>query len=287
MIEIALDEEAGSRPDAAAPLELLTRIPALQPFPLSPTRMSRATWDQLWRARERGLFSRRGGDPASIEELTGLGLISSRGTITSAGARLVDIRATSQLKVSVTAESAGGCTRFTAWYSGSDVLVAAEVDDERGVPIVSLHQCTSSTTIGLLLSWMRLGPAWTFPHDIGVGDHDAEVIRQRIDAAPDDAPAVPADASWATARAWRSGAWARITASSSAPDASVDLIRTGDMGWFRPGEGAPGRIRLDPVSTSDVVDEVLRLFFGSLNAVVQSVRPGRLYPSRAVLTGTD
>ena len=249
------------------PSELLTRIPSLQPFPVSEMRMSRAAWEQLWKCRRRGLFSQIRKDSEAFRELVTLGLIDAHGRVTPEGAELVRVRADAKLLFGATADSGGRSTSFSGWYVGLEVLVSADVVGADGSPEVSVHRTTVSGALALLVSWMRIGPAWVLAEEDG-GEHDTAVVTRRVDAARGDEPALPDDAGWAMTRAWNAGEWTRYVVACPTNDRAHGYIRTGDVGWFSP-ETLPGdRTRLRNVVSVDVMRDVVELFLDG----VQSTR---------------
>ena len=263
MSDVALDAEAIAHGTQGTPLELLSRIPALQPFVPSDILLTPEAWELLWTRRRRGAFAGRGGNPATTKELRELGLITLAGGASPAGIALTRARASSRLSFGALTDSAGRRMTFSSWYSGSNALVAAEVLNGDGTTSISVHDTSRSAGLGLLLSWLRIGPAWTYGHDIGDGEYDAELIEERIAAAPGSEPPVPEDASWVTRRAWTSGEWARCEIISPSAKLVTARIRTGDVGWFDVEELPNGRVRLIPALSYDVMCDVIGTFHES------------------------
>jgi hypothetical protein len=263
MSDVALDAEAMAHGTQGTPLELLSRIPALQPFAPSDILLTPEAWELLWTRRRRGAFAGRGGNPATTKELRELGLITLAGGASPAGIALTRARASSRLSFGALTDSAGRRMTFSSWYSGSNALVAAEVLNDDGTTSISVHDTSRSAGLGLLLSWLRIAPAWTYGHDIGDGVHDAELIEERIAAAPGSEPPVPEDASWVTRRAWASGEWARCKVISPSARLVTERIRTGDVGWFDFEELPNERVRLMPALSYDVMCDVIGTFHES------------------------
>jgi len=260
MTEIALDTEATARRSDGTRLELLTRIPRLQPFPVSDIRMSQEAWDLLWVRRRRGIFVQKREHPTASKELRDLGLLTLAGSATPAGIALTRTRYSSELSFGAVTDSAGRRMTFSSWYRDADALVAAEVVNDDGSTSLSFHDTSLSEALGLLLSWLRIAPAWTFEHDVGDGEHDAELIEKRIAAAPGSEPPMPDDASWMTRRAWASGEWTRCEIISPTAKLVLRRIRTGDVGWFTPEELPGGRMALTPAASLDVMRDVIGTF---------------------------
>jgi hypothetical protein len=265
VIDIRLDEEAVARGDGR-PFELVTRVAGMQPFPASSILLSPAAWEKLWSIRRRGIFARLGGDSADVAELSRAGLLDRRGGLSVASEDLLHVRASTVLNFGATADACGKRRTFTGWYVGQQALVAAEIPQEDGSTVMSIHRTTFSASLGLLISWLRIGPAWTFGHDIGDGTHDAAAVKQRIDAAPDEEIPLPSDASQTTTRAWRAGEWTSYYVGSPAADMAFQRIRTGEVGWFNPEELAGGRVKLAPESPLDVMRDVVGLFLKAVRA---------------------
>jgi hypothetical protein len=263
MSDIALDVEASAQDKDGTPLELLSRIPALQPFPTSDILLTPEAWELLWTRRCRGAFAGRGGNPAPATELRDLGLLTLAGGASPAGIALTRARTSSRLSFGALTISAGRRMTFSSWYSGSNALVAAEVLNDDGTTSMSVHDTSRSAGLGLLLSWLRIAPAWSYEHDSGDGVHDAELIEARIAAAPGSEPPVPEDASWVTRRAWASGEWARCEIISPSAKLVTPRIRTGDVGWFDFEELPGGRMRLIPRVSLDVMRDVIGTFHDS------------------------
>lgn len=266
MIDIALDDEASSH-DEGKPFEQLAGVASQQPFPLGEMRMSRAAWDQLWLIRRRGIFARVGRAPGVTDELRALGLLDRLGGLTPAGEDLLRVRATAKIVFGVIADTGGRRRILNSWYSGREALVVAELPLPDGSTVMSIHSTTMSASFGLLISWMRIGPAWAFPHGEGRGEFDADLITHRIEAAPGREPALPEGASWMTARAWAAGEWTRYTVASPQAGIKYEAIRTGDVGWFHPEDLPDGRVRLGVVSSTDVMRSAVGLFFDTVDAL--------------------
>ncbi|MDA3805341.1 hypothetical protein [Clavibacter sp. CT19] len=260
MSDIALDTEATARSKTRAPLELLTRIPTMQPFPANDIRLSPEAWELLFVRRRRGAFVQRGKHTAAAQELQALGLLTLIGSASPTGIALTRVRYGSRLSFGALIESGGRRVTFSSWYSGFDALVAAEIVNDDGSTSLSIHDTSMSDALGLLLSWLRIAPAWTYTHDVGDGEYDAELIEKRIDAIPGSEPPVPEDASWVTRRAWAAGGWARCEIISPSARLGLSRIRTGDVGWFTPEELPGARIRLKPTASLDVMRDVIATF---------------------------
>ncbi|OUE24013.1 hypothetical protein BFL36_06495 [Clavibacter michiganensis] len=258
-MEIRLDTEAVARGDGR-PFEMLTRVAGMQPFPASSILVSPAAWEKLWSIRRRGIFARLGGNPEEVAELSRAGLLDRRGGLSVASEDLLRVRATAVLNFGATADARGTHRTFTGWYIGRDALVAAEIPREDGSTVMSIHRTSLSASMGLLISWLRIGPAWTFPHDIGDGTHDAAVVTQRVDAGPADAVPLPSGASRTTTRAWHAGEWTSYYIASASADMAFNRIRTGEVGWFNPEKLGDGRVTLVPESPLDVMRDVVGLF---------------------------
>jgi hypothetical protein len=260
MTEIALDVELMERNGDGVPRELLTRVAGRQPFPAGELRMSTAAWQQLGTIRARGVFAVLDRKSPAMVELRELGLVTALAGLTPAADSLLRVRSVAKLQFGATADGGGDHTTFTSWYAGWDALVAAERVDEHGASITSIHQTTMSASLGLLGSWMRIGPAWTPGHGDETAEHDADLVQRRVDARPGAEPAVPDDASWVTRRAWAAGEWTRYNVVAPTLSSRMERIRTGDMGWFTPEETSDGRVRLDPVAPFDVMHASVSLW---------------------------
>jgi hypothetical protein len=254
-----LDLAAMERIGHGVQLELLTGVGASQPFPPSELTMSAAAWDQLATLRTRGVFARVDSGSAQMVELRELGLVSASGGMTPEAESLLAVRSQAKTLFGATANTAGHHTTFNSWYAGGDALVAAQRIDDAGSPVVSLHRTTRSASLGLLTSWLRMGPAWSLDHGDEVDEHDADLIQRRVDAAPGQEPAVPDDASWVTRRAWAAGGWTRCAVVSPALAKKAEQIRTGDVGWFRPEPTSVGRVRLVPLNSMRLMYNILEL----------------------------
>lgn len=267
MTEIRLDEDATEK--GGAPAELLTRIASRQPYPAGDALVSVAAFDFLFASRGRGLQSRRRRGTPEAGELVELGWLDSFGGPSPAGQEIVDLRSRAPMSFRATARGAGVTTTWTAWVDGARALVLAEPQNlDRSAPRVeeraTLHVTSNGSALGLLLSWMGVGPAWTFQHEPGKDQISRRALDARVDAPVGQVPPVEPDPSWTTARAWSAGQWTWFEVGSGVSRFGTAAVRTGDVGWLVPRTVDRSTVRLDPILPGDVFREVATMWVDSL-----------------------
>jgi hypothetical protein len=267
MTEIRLDEEATEK--GGAPAELLTRIASRQPYPAGDALVSETAFEFLFASRKRGLQSRRRRGTPEAAELVELGWLDGFGGPSPAGQEIVDLRARAAMSFRASARGGGVTTTWTAWVDGARALVLAEpvnLDQSapRGDGRATVHVTSTGSALGLLASWMGIGPAWTFPHEPGRAEMDRSALEARVDAPVGALPPVGADPSWTTARAWAAGQWTWFEAGSGVSHLGTTAVRTGDVGWLVPRPLDRSTVQLDPTLPGDVFREVATMWVDSL-----------------------
>lgn len=270
MTDIHIDAKAAER--RGAPREDLSRVAAEQTYPSGGIRVSHDAWTALWKARGGGRFLRvREGAP-TYEELRGLDLITEKGVPTDLAHEYLDVRERATISMGAEARSGDRSSTWSGWFGPAGVVVAAGPQlTARELPVddrLILVVVRETFALGLLLSWMGIGPTWSFTDAGGPADYDRAEVDARI-AAVDAVPPVPASAGWAVERAWPEGRWTRIELAVPRTRMGQQFIRAGDVDWFRPVDRPGGRLQLEMFATNDVMREVLAVFRQSVDQLVR------------------
>lgn len=260
MTEIELDVRATQR--RGAPREALERTAAQQRYPHTGPRASAAGWEALWRARK-GWFSRvRPTSPVS-NELREAGLVTDAGAPGAAARTYLDVRERGVLAISAVARSGAVTSRWSCWVAPDRALILAGPQlTSLGLPVdhrETLTLATESLATGLLVSWMGIGPTWTFGHGAGPDTYLRRAVQARM-AAVTTLPATPERASWSVRRAWQEGRWTEFDLGNRRAGVRQRLIRAGDLDWFRPVDRRGGLVELQTTASTDVMREVLAVY---------------------------
>lgn len=170
------------------------------------------------------------------------------------------------------ARSGGSTSAWSCWIAPDRAVVAA------GPQLVSPelptdHRLTLATTteslaLGLLISWMGIGPTWTFDHVDGPSVYRRDAVAARV-AAVETIPAVPVPSSWSVHRAWVAGRWTEFEFGVPRTRLGQKLIRAGDADWFRPADRDDRTVELHPCATNDVMREVLAVYQQSVEQLAR------------------
>ncbi|MFJ3385932.1 MULTISPECIES: hypothetical protein [unclassified Curtobacterium] len=269
MTEVAIDQSAAER--QGLPRESLARVAAEQPYPTGGVRISQDGWEALWKARK-GRFFRVRPSAGAFEELRTAELITDAGAPSAAAQEYLDVRADTVIALGAEARSGGVTSKWSCWLSRDRAVIAAGPQllstelptDQR----VSLALTTESFALGLLISWMGIGPTWTFEHGDGPSSYARDVVDARI-AAGASIPPAPDPASWSVGRAWQQGRWTEFEFGVPRTGIGQKLIRAGDLDWFRPEIRDGGLVELHTAATNDVMREVLAVYQRSVDALVR------------------
>ncbi|ROP61252.1 hypothetical protein [Curtobacterium sp. ZW137] len=269
MTDVAIDQAATAR--QGLPRESLARVAVAQPYPAGGVRLSQDSWEALWKAR-RGRFFRVRPSTPTFEELRAAGMITDAGAPSPAAQEYLDVRADTVIALGAEARSGGVTSKWSCWLSRDGAVIAAGPQllstelptDQR----VTLALTTESFALGLLISWMGIGPTWTFEHGDDPSAYPRDAVEARI-AAASSIPPAPEPASWSVDRAWQQGRWTEFEFGVPRTGIGQKLIRAGDLDWFRPENRDDGLVELGTSATNDVMREVLAVYQESVDALVR------------------
>ncbi|KQO64993.1 hypothetical protein ASF23_02240 [Curtobacterium sp. Leaf261] len=254
------------------PLEDLSRVAAEQRYLSGGIRVSYEAWTALWKARGGGRFLRiREGAP-TYAELHGLDLITEKGVPTDLAHGYLDVRERATISMGAEGRSGGRRSTWSGWFGPDGVVVVAgpqlttnELPTDDRLTLVLVQE---TFALGLLLSWMGIGPTWAATDEGGPADYDRAEVDARV-AAVGDVPPIPDHAGWAVERAWPEGRWTRFELAVPRTRMGQQFVRAGDLDWFRPVDRPGGRVQLEMFATNDVMREVLAVFRQSIDQLVR------------------
>lgn len=270
MNEINVDAEVTARRGASR--EDLSRVAAEQMYPTGGIRVSYEAWTALWKARGGGRFLRiREGAP-TYAELRRLDLITEKGVPTDLAHEYLDVRERATISMGAEGRSGGRRSTWSGWFGPDGVVVVAgpqlttiELPTDDRLTLVLVQE---TFALGLLLSWLGIGPTWSFTDVGGPPDYARAEVDARV-AAVDVVPPIPDHAGWAVQRAWPEGRWTRFELAVPRTRMGQQFVRAGDLDWFRPVDRPGGRVQLEMFATNDVMREVLAVFRQSIDQLVR------------------
>lgn len=269
MSDVRLDPLATQR--RGAPREALTRVAGEQRYPEDGVRILGPSWEALWRSRK-GRFFRVKPNSPTFEELRSAHLVTDAGTPSEAARAYLDVRERTVIALGAEARSGGVTSKWSCWIARDRAVIAAGPQltspDLPSDHRITLRLTTESAALGLLVSWMGIGPTWTFDHRDGPSVYSTAAVDARI-AAKTTLPATPEPASWSVGRAWREGRWTEFEFGVPRTGLGQKLVRAGDLDWFRPEPHRDGSVELHTTATNDVLREVIAAYQGSVEALVR------------------
>ncbi|MCJ1712979.1 hypothetical protein [Curtobacterium sp. VKM Ac-2922] len=269
MSDIRLDAATTER--RGAPRESLARVAAAQRYPTGGVSITQGSWEALWRARKGRFFRVKSSSP-EFDELRSVELITDAGAPTPTADEFLQTREATVISLGAEAQSGGVTSKWSCWMAPDRVVIAAGPQllepelptDQR----VTLTVTTESFALGLLVSWMGIGPTWTFDHRDGPSAYPRDAVAARI-AADRAIPPAPVPTSWSVGRAWPEGRWTEFVFGVPRTGIGQKLIRAGDLDWFRPENRDGGLVELHTSATNDVMREVLAVYRQSIDRLVR------------------
>lgn len=228
-VDPALDLWASAR--AGQSLELLERIVPGQPFVRPTLELSGAAQQALLNAQDARPLPRRS---VATDELLAAGLLDSGRRPSAFARQLVAHWNPAALVIEASTVQAGVTRSLTLWVSGTSTAYAVDtagadqrvVDDgTRAFGVIPIAR-----TVDTILSFLGVGPAWTFELQHGVLTADA--VDRHVQADSPAPVAAPEGANDATLRFWAAD-WSELRVRTAR--SSLRLISAGPAGLISVG----------------------------------------------------
>lgn len=251
-----LDEYASAR--AGEPLELLSRIPAQQPYEPRGIVLSADALDLLMRSHGRRIQGGSVRNSDAGRELRDQGLLGRFGGLVGEGAEMGQILAEQTSRVLMASTRGGRRVTWTSWSTSARSVVRAG-DPHGASEEQRIETAPRASVIGRAVSWAGIAPAWPLADSADPVVVDDAVIEARLLDATVPAPSDTADLP-VFQRAWTQP-WRRLEGGGGPADVGFRVLHLGDTGYWNlaPAE-EPGRSALRPMGSASLFRILAEMF---------------------------